>query len=106
MSLLRSDTQNIKRVLWYMYKVTINRNAGSGLKDVAGLYFFLPEADSPAAAAAAAAAAASAFNFSSLCSMKSLYSSADRLKRRWERRKENLYSTLAGKYNLKQVHLI
>lgn len=45
----------------------------------AGRYFFLPDEPS---AAAAAAAAASAFNFSSLCSRKTLYSSADRLRKR------------------------
>lgn len=41
-------------------------------------YFFLLD---KASAAAAAAAAASAFSFSSRCSRKTLYSSADRLKR-------------------------
>lgn len=53
--------------------------------DVAGLHLFLPVV---AAAAAAAAAAASAFNFSALCSMKTLYSSAERLKRKMGK-KEN-----------------
>lgn len=62
---------------------------GGSLLDVAGLHFFLPD---KASAAAAAAAAASAFNFSSLCSMKTLYSSAERLKRKVWGRKEIGYS--------------
>lgn len=55
--------------MWHMYKVNINRNEESVL-DVARLHFFLPAKTS--AAAAAAAAAASTFNFSSLCSKKTL----------------------------------
>lgn len=55
------------------------REGGLLAGEAAGRYFFLPDEPS---AAAAAAAAASAFNFSSLCSKKTLYSSADRLRKR------------------------
>lgn len=71
--------------MWFMYGVNTNRNAGVKIKNVAGLHFFLLV---KASAAAAAAAAASVFNFSSLCSKKSLYSSAERLKRRREEERE------------------
>lgn len=60
--------------MWDMYKVNINRNEESAL-DAAGLHFLL------LIEASAAAAAASAFNFSSLCSKKTLYSSAERLRK-------------------------
>lgn len=59
--------------------MNIKRNC----RDVTGLHFFLP---AKASAAAAAAATASAFNFSSRCSRKTLYSSADRLERRMRKR--------------------
>lgn len=59
-----------------MNTVTIQRGSEELRESSAALHFFLPDR---ASAAAAAAAAASAFSFSSRCSRKTLYSSADRL---------------------------
>lgn len=75
-----------------MFKVQMNRNAGVG---VAGFHLLLL-VGALIAAAAASAASASAFSFSSRCSRKTLYSSADKLKD--EEGKE--YSVITRKFNL------